>query len=89
MLPMILLGMLAGTVFLTWLCDSAEGNILVLILWHGTYNFITASKAGESMIASIVTALVMVWTVVEVIRFKPENLSHKAKVTSNPTDQVQ
>lgn len=78
--PMIVLGMLAGTIYLTWLFNSTRGNILIVILWHGTYDFITASKAGEGLTAAIVTALVMVWALVVVIWFKPANLSHRPKV---------
>jgi membrane protease YdiL (CAAX protease family) len=81
LVPMILLGMLTGTIFLTWLYNSTGGSLLILILWHGTYNFITASKAGEGLIAALVTAFVMIWAVVVVVGFKPANLSHRPKVT--------
>lgn len=83
--PMILLGMLSGTIFLTWLYNSTSGSLLIVILWHGTYNFITASRAGEGLIAAIVTAFVMVWAVVVVVWFKPANLSHRPKVTAPET----
>ncbi len=83
--PMILLGMLTGTVFLTWLYNSTGGSLLIVILWHGTYNFITASKAGEGLIAALVTSFVMVWAVVVVVWFKPANLSHRPKVTATET----
>jgi hypothetical protein len=75
MLPMILLGMLTGTVFLTWLYNSTRESVLTITLWHGLYDAVTASEAGEGMIAAVVTGLVMVWAVVVVVWFKPANLS--------------
>lgn len=80
LVPMILLGMLTGTIFLTWLFNSTAGSLLFVILWHGSYNFITASKAGEGIVAAVVTAFVMIWAVVVIISFKPANLSHRPKV---------
>jgi membrane protease YdiL (CAAX protease family) len=82
LLPMILLGMLTGTIFLTWLYNGSRGSLLMVILWHATYDFITASKAGEGVVAAIVTALVMVWAVVLVVRSKAVNLPRRSDKNS-------
>jgi hypothetical protein len=58
--------MLTRTIFLTWLFNSIRGSLLIVILWHGTYNFITASEAGEALSAALVTAFAMVWAAVVV-----------------------
>jgi membrane protease YdiL (CAAX protease family) len=63
MLPPIVLGMLAGTVFLTWLYNGSGGSVLAVIVWHGLYNTITASQAGEGIIGAVMTTLVIVWPV--------------------------
>ena len=74
-----LFGLTAGSIVLTWLYNSAGGSILMVALWHGTFNFITASKAGEGILAAVLSTLVMVWAVVVVIPYKPANLSHEEK----------
>jgi membrane protease YdiL (CAAX protease family) len=81
-LPMIMLRMLTGTVFLTWFYNSTGGSLLMMILWHGSYDFITASKSGEGIIATIVTAAVMIWAFIIIFWFKPANLSNHPRVTT-------
>jgi membrane protease YdiL (CAAX protease family) len=41
-----LLGMLAGAVLLTGLYNSTGGSILMVALWHGTYNSTVAGAEG-------------------------------------------
>ena len=69
------LGLLSGTIVFTWLFNSAYGSILIVSIWHGCFNFITASNAGNGILAAVVSTLVMVWAVVVIVWFKPENLS--------------
>ena len=75
-------GLIAGAIVFTWLYNSAAGSILIIAVWHGTFNFITASPAGEGLIAAILSTIVMVWAVVIVFLFKPANLSHAEKQIS-------
>lgn len=74
-LPMWLIGLAAGTIVFTWLYNSSGGSVLMIILWHGFYDFITASKAGEGLGAIILSAIVMVWAVLVVLLYKPARLS--------------
>jgi len=78
-LPMFMLGIIAGSIVYTWLFNSTNGNILIAILFHGVFNFITASKAAEGLPDVIVSTLVMVWAVMLVIIYKPDNLSRNKK----------
>ncbi len=73
------LGLTAGAIVLAWLYNSTEGSILIVAVWHGAFNFITASKAGEGVLAAVLSTLVMVWAVVVIIWLKPANLSHVDK----------
>lgn len=62
--PGWLLGLLAGTIILTWLYDL-NGSVLMVILWHGSFNFATGCLACKSgMAAAVVSSLVMVAAVI-------------------------
>jgi membrane protease YdiL (CAAX protease family) len=71
-----LLGVLAGTITLTWLYNSASGSILIVAVWHGLFNYTTGcSQCKTGSVSAILSTLVMVWAVLIVIIFKPANLS--------------
>jgi uncharacterized protein len=72
-------GLMCGAVLLTWLYNSTNGSLLAVVLWHGTFNFITASAAGEGLGAAIMSALVMAWAIVLIFVYKPANLSRHEK----------
>jgi membrane protease YdiL (CAAX protease family) len=79
--PMFALGVLAGAIVLTWLYNTTEGSVLMVAIWHGVFDFISASKASDGYIAALMTAAIMVWAVVIVIVYKPANLSRHQKHT--------
>ena len=70
-------GILSGTVLLTWLYNSTGGSVLATILWHGAYNAAVAGAGG--MIPAIVTATVILTVIVLANRYGPEAFSHRAK----------
>ena len=78
-----LIGLFAGAIVFTWLFNSASGSILILAVWHGCFNFMSASDAGNGVLAAVVSTLVMVWAVVVIVWFKPGNLSRQPKVVSS------
>ncbi|MGQ9866741.1 MAG: CPBP family glutamic-type intramembrane protease, partial [Pseudanabaenaceae cyanobacterium] len=72
-----LLGILVGAVVFSWLYNSTEGSILMVSLFHGTFNFTTGCTAWKAgMTSAIVSTLIMVWAVIVTLLFKPMNLSH-------------
>ena len=77
--PLFAIGVVTGAVLLTWLYNSTGGSILMVSLWHGSFNFVTASGAGQGIVAAITSNLVIVWAVILIIVFKPTNLSHRAR----------
>lgn len=79
--PMFALGVLAGAIVLTWLYNTTEGSVLMVAVWHGVFDFISASKASDGYIAALMTAAIMIWAVVIVIVYKPANLSRHPKHT--------
>jgi membrane protease YdiL (CAAX protease family) len=75
-----LIGLFAGAIVLTWLFNSTGGSVLLVAVWHGCFNFITASSAGDGLLAAIVSVIVIVWAVVVIVLFRPANLSTHEKV---------
>lgn len=53
-----------GSVFLTWLYQSASRSILVVALWHTAYNFTTATSASAGVAAAVASTVVIVASVV-------------------------
>jgi hypothetical protein len=79
MFPLFALGILAGALVSTWLYNSTNGSVLLVALWHGSLNFVTATKASEGTIVAIVSIAIMVWAVLVVIVYGPANLSRQEK----------
>ena len=79
-----LFGLICGAILFPWLFNSTGGSILVVTVWHGCFNFMSASDAGNGVLAAVVSTLVMIWAVVVIWWFKPQNLSSQLKVVSSP-----
>lgn len=54
-------GVLCGAVLLTWLYNGTGGSVLMVALWHGIFDLLIASKAGQDVIPIVMSALVIVW----------------------------
>jgi membrane protease YdiL (CAAX protease family) len=79
-LPGFLIGLLAGAIVFTWLYNSTEGSILMVALWHGSFNLTTACVSCKTGIsAAVISTLVMVWAVIVVLLFKPTGLSRRTE----------
>jgi membrane protease YdiL (CAAX protease family) len=58
-LPGFVFGIFAGSIVLTWLYEGAGGSVLLVTLWHTSFNLGSASMAGEGAIAALVTVFVI------------------------------
>src|SRR5690348_3871155 len=58
-LPGFFIGVVAGSVFLAWLYPATGGNVLMVALWHGTYNLCSGTAAAHGLVAALVSAGVM------------------------------
>jgi len=77
--PLLLLSIMAASIIFTWLYNSTRGSLLMVMLFHALFDFLSASKAGGSTVAAIMSAGVMTWAVLIVILYKPLNLSHQQR----------
>lgn len=75
------IGLFAGAIVFTWLLNSSQGSILMVAIFHGCFNFITASDAGNGILAAVVSTVVMVWAALIIVLFKPQKLSNEEKAT--------
>lgn len=74
------IGLFAGAIVFTWLFNSTGGSIFVVAIFHGCFNYMTATNAGDGILAAVVSAIVMVWAVVVIVIYKPQNLSKQERV---------
>ncbi|MFX1485017.1 MAG: CPBP family intramembrane glutamic endopeptidase [Promethearchaeota archaeon] len=74
------IGLVFGSVLLTWLYNNAEGSILMTAIWHGTFNTFTAAAGQAATVtSSIISMFVMVLVVLVVIVYRPRNLSRSER----------
>jgi membrane protease YdiL (CAAX protease family) len=69
--PGFFVGLFAGSVVLTWLFNNAGGIVLAPILWHASFNFVTASPNANGFAAAFTSTAVIVWAVVILWRYSP------------------
>ncbi|HEX5588819.1 MAG TPA: nitroreductase/quinone reductase family protein [Candidatus Limnocylindrales bacterium] len=59
--PMMGLGLVAGSMILTWLYVGSGGSIWIVALWHLTYNFASATTAGRGAVGMLVYTAIVIW----------------------------
>ena len=69
-----LISLFAGAIVLTWLFNSAIDSIPVASIWHGCFNFMTASTANTGYLPTLMSVFVILWAVFVIIRTGPRNL---------------
>lgn len=69
-----LIGLFAGAVVLTWLYNSTKDSILMVTIWHGCFNFVTATTVDTGFLPAVLSMLVIFWAIFVIVRTKPKHL---------------
>jgi len=77
--PMLLISIIFSAMIFTWLYNSTRGSLLIVILFHGVFNWLSVSEAGGQLVAPIMTVPVILWALYIPRRFGLENVSPLAK----------
>lgn len=81
-LPGFFVGILAGSIVLAWLYNSGGGSILAVILWHASFNFVSASPNAAGFSAAVVSTLVILWAAGAVLSSGPTLTARSVRATS-------
>jgi hypothetical protein len=68
MIPMFALGLVSGSLFLTWLYNRGRQSIALVAIWHGTYNLLSGSVAARGALAAVESTVVMAVAAVLLVR---------------------
>lgn len=71
--PMFLVSITFATMVFTWLYNSTNGSLLLVILFHAFFNWLSTSEAGGGATGIIMSVPVIVWAIFVVRRYGPEN----------------
>ena len=77
--PLLFLSILTASIVFTWIYNGTRGSLLMVIVFHALFDFLSASKAGGASVATIMSVVVTIWAVIVVVLFKPTNLSRQQK----------
>jgi membrane protease YdiL (CAAX protease family) len=68
MLPMWVLGLAMGAVVLTWLYNRSGGSVLLVAIWHGSYNLVSGTAGAEGTVQVVVSGLVVALAIHLIVR---------------------
>ena len=57
------LGVMAGSLVLTWLYREGHGSVLLVAAWHTAFNFTSATDATGPVVGAVTSMLVIGWAV--------------------------
>jgi membrane protease YdiL (CAAX protease family) len=68
MLPVFFVSLLCGSIFLAWLYNRGRTSILLVAVWHGTFNLLSGSVGARGALAAVESTAVMIVAAVLVIQ---------------------
>lgn len=79
------IGLAAGAIVLTALYNASRGSILVVALWHGSWNWVATSDGLQGPWVGTMTALIILAAPLLVWQWGASDLSPRARPTVPPT----
>lgn len=80
-LPVFLVSATAASIVFTWLYNGTGGSLLMVILFHGLFDFFSVSAAAGDVGAIVMSVPIVFWAVRTVQVYGPANLAPVAKQT--------
>lgn len=77
--PVFLVSLASASVILAWLYNSTSGSLLMVILFHAIFNWLSVSEAGGPYVAIIMGAAAVFWAVRVIKLYGQQNLSSVSK----------
>lgn len=79
LIPGFFIGVLLGSVLLTWLYNGTGGSIFAVAMWHAIFDLFSASKAADGTSQAVMTTLIILWAVAVLWATGPARLSRGPK----------
>jgi membrane protease YdiL (CAAX protease family) len=79
--PLFVVLMVFTSMVFTWLYNSTRGSLLLVILFHAVFNWLSVSEAGGQFGAPFMSAPMVLWALYVVRRHGPENAAPFARQT--------
>lgn len=78
-LPTLLLSIVAAAIVFTWIYNSTRGSLLMVVMFHALFDWLSVSRAGGASAPAVMSSAVWALAIVVVIVYKPANLSRLEK----------
>jgi uncharacterized protein len=80
--PIFAISILFTTMVFTWLYNSTAGSLLLVVLFHGIFNWLSVSEAGGQFAAPIMSIPIIIWAFIIPRRYGLENAAAIPKQTA-------
>jgi membrane protease YdiL (CAAX protease family) len=73
--PFFVISILCTTMVFTWLYNSTGGSLLIVVLFHAFFNWLSVSEAGGQFVAPIMSVPIILWSLYVPRKYGLENAS--------------
>jgi hypothetical protein len=77
--PMLAISLLFAAMIFTWLYNSTNGSLFIVIIFHAMFNWLTSNEAGGSFAAIMLSLAVILWALYIPRRYGIENAAPIAR----------